>query len=455
METDNNALTGAEEYSEQPAKRLISFSGLNRLHHFNPFTRRKSSYNTSTHDEPTTDTMIASGEAASVGSSGARKPKRIGQNADTGHNTPTSMNKSRSSRRGSWLPLPENPSRPLSRSSTIGNISLPTRFGRQVSGATVSSRQSSAASTQIPKNQSQKQSLRSRIPSAPKSILKSGKVRSLPRSDTEPLLPLAGDLCHIPILPRSLPSQKENVAPTARESQSKTFEAQHPSVLPQSRSIKPFSPLHGTPTQIQKIGIPPKPRLVDVPRRSLPRWSTQPTLPSLTTSKSEVKHHALLTPKHPPTPEQPTSLPTLNIPRNFTTPRALQSPPIPLSDTSSLHSPNQPDRISTAESIPYWCGRFAALHDRLRTEAVHATLCPLERPTSPSPAQDCRTSRSQRTQTVFALLYAACNSPAATESLRLFWTSARMRGAKFAVGDEQGMADVEWGEVVRRDEDAL
>ncbi|KAF2226400.1 hypothetical protein BDZ85DRAFT_315929 [Elsinoe ampelina] len=392
----------------------------------------------------------------------------------------TSPDKTKAARRGSWIPLPEQTTRALPRSMTLGNlgsISQSPRDRKEERRPDESRRQGRFLPDAIAG--AERPSFRSRIPSAPKGILRSSYTRPLPRSDTEPLLPPLGGATSGPtpgkdnVLPRSLTHSKLTIF---RE---RTNEKPLPP-CPGRRSISTTrSPTddklrlkHAVIKENKTHSDPPRARLIDIPRRVLPRFNTQPNLAvntpatPLFRAKSravEIKHHALLSPKPPPSPVQRTPLSSVtNVQRSASRlrlSRDKESPvtPIPRSTTpAEAPSPEtfNPAAIINAQPIPYWVGRFLSQLDRWRTADFNrrstASSCSL--PNSTFGAGQEMEQREQYRH-ILCSLYADCESEDAKGSLQLFYSYLRALHVKTAVGEEVGVAEgVSWGEICNEGE---
>ncbi|KAF4552264.1 Hypothetical protein D9617_10g072450 [Elsinoe fawcettii] len=308
-------------------------------------------------------------------------------------------------------------------------------------------------------------SFRSRIPSAPKGILTGNRSKPLMRSDTEPLLPLAGGT-----LPKT-PATKENVLPRSlTRSKLTVFRGSHTEKplppCPSRRSISTTrSPTdeqlrikYATTKKIDTHSDPAKARLVDMPRRALPRFNTQPDLSLTTTtitgsrikSRTDIKHHTLLSPKHPPTPTQRSPLSTVtNFQRSTSRPRALYekstpTTPIPKSTTPAETPP--PDTFNSAavidaEPIPYWSGRFLSQLDHWRTQDFNSR-CTASVTSLPHHIYSKSQEMEQREQYchILSSLYADCETEDAKESLQIFHSYLKALHVRTAVGEEEGIA---------------
>ncbi|KAG8626986.1 hypothetical protein KVT40_005931 [Elsinoe batatas] len=322
-------------------------------------------------------------------------------------------------------------------------------------------------------------SFKSRIPSAPRGILRGSYTRPLPRSDTEPLLPQIEGTTIKPtsrkdnVLPRSLTHSKLTVF---RE---RTNEKPLPP-CPGRRSISTArSPTddklrikHAVTKEVKTHSDPPRARLVDIPRRVLPRFNTQPDLdinPPVTPSfraksrAAEIKHHALLSPKPPPSPVQRTPLSSVtNVQRSASRlrlSRGKESPvtPIPKSATPAATpspEPLNPATIVNAQPIPYWVGRFLSQLDHWRTADFNrrSTASSSSLPNSAFGGGQEMEQREQYRH-ILCSLYADCESEDARGSLQLFYSYLRALHVKTAVGEEVGVAEgVSWGEICNEGE---
>ncbi|PSK56025.1 Regulatory protein cys-3 [Elsinoe australis] len=461
-------------------KRLGSLAS---LHQLNPFNRKPPSHSTSIQEENVTqkdEAVDPMQEEASTISPRADHSK----NYSHVEFLTEPKDKVKASRRGSWIPLPEHPTKPLPRSTTFGNLIAPAESRGQEPRPDEPRRQGRFMPSNITTS-GERPSFRSRIPSAPKTILRSTHQKSLPRSDTEPLLPLA----NVPVVvPSRRPTLKENILPTSATQPNLTLVLDHAKEkplppYPERRSISTTrSPTddklrvkHATAQKVEAFTAPPKPRLVDIPRRTLTRFHTQPNLAVNTASTStsraktreEIKYHALLSPKAPPTPVQRSPLSTVtNLNRSGSrplpifdktatlvpSPRPVFIPPenddaIPPLPDSPIEDPSI---VVNAEPIPYWSGRFISQLDHWRTTDFHkrcnrSVYAPLLAFDGLEEIQ-----RKVQYQTILSSLYADCEGEEARGSLQVFHAYLRTMHVRTAVGEEEGVAArMTWGDVCR------
>ncbi|PNS17160.1 Glutamyl-tRNA(Gln) amidotransferase subunit F, mitochondrial [Sphaceloma murrayae] len=466
------------------------FGSLASLDRFNPFTRRDPSKSASRPDGNTqgeevnamisTEDELTPAEAlqpltgfhlTSASPITSETPTETGQKKTT-----------KASRRGSWIPIPEQSSRPLPRSLTLGNLQLPLRASKAETRPDESRRQGRFLPSES-KSSGDIRTVQSRIPSAPKAITKSALPSSLPRSDTEPLLPRGRTES---TAPTRRAARKENILPTSRaQSGFKIFrERMSDKPLPPCPDRRSISTTR-SPTddklrlkqakaqKIQALTDPPKPRLIDIPRRALPRFHTQPNLAptGLTSSgsravktRTEIKQHSLLSPRAPPTPVQRSPLSTVtNLNRSASRPPTgcrkdvdVGSPDETLEVDSpvscgSAHSRfYDPSRVVNAEPIPYWSGRFISSLDHWRTaDFERRCSSPSSAYLSSHPYSTCeQDERRMQYRVILAELYADCEGEEAKASLQVFHAYLRTMHVKTSVGEDEGVAArVPWGEV--------
>ena len=188
------------------------------------------------------------------------------------------------------------------------------------------------------------------------------------------------------------------------------------------------------------------------------RWNSQPVLTNVTNRRhsqhGEIKQRRLMSEIQPVPPTSPntplseqaalTKVETKHL--NNSGPVRLtsqQSPSIPQSaaqtkapaprtnnqqaeDTHPAHRQPQTTPITQPEPPAYWCGRFAALTDRYRTEdlATH-----LHRPTSQTSAMHSPEANTRRMRRALEHLHALCGTPEARESFAVFQRQvARVHG---------------------------
>jgi len=113
---------------------------------------------------------------------------------------------------------------------------------------------------------------------------------------------------------------------------------------------------------------------------------------------------------------------------------------IPTTATTTLRDPAT---VVEGQSLPYWCGRFMALSDRVRSKALDDNVDPTD-----DEFGDTTYNRRNRCRKVFAELYSWCDNDEATSSLQHFHAFSKSMHARSASGDEESIAaPVPWSDV--------
>ncbi|KXS98630.1 hypothetical protein AC578_10067 [Pseudocercospora eumusae] len=461
-------------------RRLSSIASLQTL---NPFNRRRSNNVT---DSPST----ASNPSLTSTTGNVNVPvlnkdsssSGIFDDAGAGHLDklpPLPSKQEISSRRNSYVCLPDDPIGGMPRSRTFSNLPLPSKMKKTTNALVQSKSHARLPSTSripTPTASSRKYST-SRLPSL--DLRQPPTKTKLIRSDTEPLLQHAleqgtniarstafkENISLSPIKP--LPSMLEDDDRFGFINSSRSSGISHgwsdssdvgEPLLPQRKSSLPVSqrtPYGGQPRRLsQKFDSSPAYRpsrqRPPTPGQPVQRWNSQPVLNNKTNFRSsygEIKQTRLMSERGPPTPplastslsrelsgndlkrmsttsnhlRKASELPSLNIDQRMARSRA-----------DSLHL--LPGAITTAQPLAYWTGRFSSLNDRYRNEDLAASFLPSQH-TSPteSPCQWHTKSETDKMHTTEANtkrmrravehLYSLCATDQAKESF-LKWQKA-------------------------------
>ena len=367
-----------------------------------------------------------------------------------------SQPRQQTSRRSSYICLPDDPIGGMPRSRTFSNLPLPTR-GKRTRAASIVPSKSHALlpSGFIPST---------RLPSPPTSTRKHSHTRlasvenKLPllrnrvkRSDTQPLLGVNGQSSSH--LPRST-AFKENIslspikplsALDLQEESDAYSQPGHPELL--SSCSTPKDDQHPALRMSRESRSSPAYRHqqpISGAEASFQRWNSQPVLTHPVSNRArrnslhtEVKQSRLMSARQPPTPPPKTpltsssALPSSKVKHanNHNIRQLFEQTPLPsrstLSTTKSPSPPPQPSsllHISAVEAPAYWSGRLCALVDRYRNEELPNNIGEFTH--TPSKAQTDKMhlpeANTARLRKAFEYLYSLCTTSEAKDSLMLF-----------------------------------
>ncbi|KAI6907363.1 hypothetical protein KC318_g7421 [Hortaea werneckii] len=434
---------GSEAPSETRRTSLRRLSSLASLHALNPFARRRSNNSNPQHHQhhhprqhnntdntDNTDNSIATSSTSNL--SASSHVTRTSHSLQTEPFPPCEEDEltalplppapaSSSSRRSSYICLPDDPIGGMPRSRTLSHLPLPIRTRRQpsIANSKSHSRLPSAIhpSSLLPGSSS---TTSTRIPTPPTSNRRYSNTRLTPsdprpsfirtrmrRSDTEPLLPVQLEQAN----PGRHTAFKENI------------------------TMSPVKPLPLTMLNNKDLYGSALPSRAYANAQPVQRWNSQPVLTN-TTNRRNSKHGevterrlmAEVQPAPPPLPPQtPLSAEALEIGKvksfsKSTThlPRGSeQIPPLAaLATKSRPPSLNQSaHEVYKPEPVAYWCGRFSAIADRYRNEEL---LAHLGSPRASSDQMHTPDANTRRMRRAMEYLHGLCMTQEARESFVVF-----------------------------------
>ena len=471
----------------QPDSRRTSLRRLSSIASFQTlFTRRRSNNNTDRTAASSSSNLSLSSTAAN-----APEPSKLVetcasklQKEDSVQQLPPPPEQTHpSSRRSSYICLPDDPIGGMPRSRTFSNLPLPTKAKKTMPMMPLKShsRLPSAflPSTRLPSPSiSNRKHSHSRLASAEsKAPVIKNRVK---RSDTEPLL--KASVRHGTNLPRST-AFKENMSlspikPLPAMEEMFDSEVSYGSSMPTPSypSRHEWNSSHGvsapfrssasassltlsnyahhpaiqtarghksSPVYRDLRGRPPTPGIA--PPEVVQRWNSQPVLTNATNLPSsrrnsqhrEIRQTRLMSARQAPTPPPPKTPLSGQVLNNTSKVKSInnssshvrqvsEQTPLPIQSRSTLNLKDpSPERsrlfeISTAEPTAYWCGRLCALADRYRNEEL-ATL--LSSPTSSKTQTDkmhCPEATTARLRRALEHLHDLCVTQEAEDSLVVF-----------------------------------
>ncbi|KAK0944456.1 hypothetical protein LTR48_004202 [Friedmanniomyces endolithicus] len=464
--------------SDSKRKSLQRLSSIASFHALNPFTRRRSNNTTDTTTNSSTSNLSLSSTAANAPQpppqclqSSSSQLFSIEDEVTAPPIPPVLGNFP--SRRNSYICLPDDPIGGMPRSRTFSNLPLPNRARRNTalphvpfhSHTRIPSAFLSSSRLPSPAASNRKHSV-SKLPvSEPKAPLIRNRMK---RSNTEPLLPV--NVEHTSNMHRST-AFKENISPSPvkplpetamyedRDYYGSAFQSRgyanrhgwmdtgkgsepllHFDACGENFSSSLHDPHHVPHASKASFSSPAYRRTRERP--SIPagpapvqRWNSQPVLTNVTNRRNsrhgEILERRLLSAVQPdppaPPPEATLSAEALvsgkvTALRKSTTqlPQLSERDPslTKLSSKARLLSPSRSaQQITTAESVPYWCGRFAALNDRYRNDELALHLGASKAQSDKMHSVEANTRRMRR---ALERLHGLCATPEARESLVVF-----------------------------------
>ncbi|KAI7271243.1 hypothetical protein KC345_g7248 [Hortaea werneckii] len=487
---------GSEAPSEPRRTSLRRLSSLASLHALNPFARRRSNNSNPQHphhphhrqhNTDHTDNSVATSSTSNL--SASSHVTRTGLSLQTEPFPPCEEDEltalplppapaSSSSRRSSYICLPDDPIGGMPRSRTLSHLPLPIRTRRQP--AIVNSKSHSRLPSTIHPSSllPGSTSTSTRIPTPPSSNRRYSNTRLTPsdprpsyirnrmrRSDTEPLLPVQLEqptpgrhtafkenitLSPVKPLPLTMLNNKDLYGSALP---SKTYASRHGwqgdtdgsqpllqhqhfgSAIPSSHSRQ-----HSTATVTQSSPAYRSSRhRLSTPRvpsaQPVQRWNSQPVLTNITnrgnSKHGEVTERRLMTEVQPAPPPLPPKTPLsaealetgkVKIFSRSTThlPRGSQQGP----SLASLAAKSRPSSLNQSahevykpEPVAYWCGRFSAIADRYRNEEL---LAHLGSPRASSDQMHTPDANTRRMRRALEYLHSLCMTQEARESFVVF-----------------------------------
>ncbi|KAI7719109.1 hypothetical protein KC353_g3250 [Hortaea werneckii] len=489
---------GSEAHPESRRTSLRRLSSLASLHALNPFARRRSNNSNPQHhhhhhprqhnNTDTTDTSIAASSTSNL--SASSHVTRASHSLQTEPFPPCEEDEltalplppapaSSSSRRSSYICLPDDPIGGMPRSRTLSHLPLPIRTRRQpsIANSKSHSRLPSAIhpSSLLPGSSS---TTSTRIPSPPTSNRRYSNTRLTPsdprpsfirtrmrRSDTEPLLPVQLEQTNpgrhtafkenitmnpVKPLPLTMLNNKDlygsalpSRAYASRHGWQGDTDGTQPllqhqhfgSAIPLSHSRQ-----HSTATVTQSSPAYRSSRhRLSTPRapdaQPVQRWNSQPVLTNITNRRNskhgEVTERRLMAevqPAPPPLPPQtPLSAEALEIGKmksfsRSTThlPQASEQIPSLAALATKARPPSfaqSAHEVYKPEPVAYWCGRFSAIADRYRNEEL---LAHLGSPRASSDQMHTPDANTRRMRRAMEYLHGLCMTQEARESFVVF-----------------------------------
>ncbi|KAK0925371.1 hypothetical protein LTR91_007988 [Friedmanniomyces endolithicus] len=377
------------------------------------------------------------------------------------------------SRRSSYICLPDDPIGGMPRSRTFSNLPLPNRARRNTALPRVPSQSHtripsaflSSSRLPSPAASNRKHSV-SKLPlSEPKAPVIRNRMK---RSDTEPLLPL--NVESVATVGRAT-AFKENISPSPVKLLPETAMYEDRDFYDSSYSPRGYADRHGwvdigkgsepllhfdacgenfssSLRDPQHVSHASKASFSSPAYRStrerpstpagpapVQRWNSQPVLTNVTNRRNsrhgEILERRLLSAVQPdpPAPPPETTLSAEALVSGKVTALKKSTPQLPqlaerdpsLSKLLSKARAPSPSRsaqqITTAEPVPYWCGRFSALNDRYRNDELALHLGASKAQSDKMHSVEANTRRMRR---ALERLHGLCATPEARESLVVF-----------------------------------
>ncbi|KAK0288706.1 hypothetical protein LTR35_003104 [Friedmanniomyces endolithicus] len=377
------------------------------------------------------------------------------------------------SRRSSYICLPDDPIGGMPRSRTFSNLPLPNRARRNTALPRVPSQSHtripsaflSSSRLPSPAASNRKHSV-SKLPlSEPKAPVVRNRMK---RSDTEPLLPL--NVESVATVGRAT-AFKENISPSPVKLLPETAMYEDRDFYDSSYSPRGYADRHGwvdigkgsepllhfdacgenfssSLRDPQHVSHASKASFSSPAYRStrerpstpagpapVQRWNSQPVLTNVTNRRNsrhgEILERRLLSAVQPdpPAPPPETTLSAEALVSGKVTALKKSTPQLPqlaerdpsLSKLLSKARAPSPSRsaqqITTAEPVPYWCGRFSALNDRYRNDELALHLGASKAQSDKMHSVEANTRRMRR---ALERLHGLCATPEARESLVVF-----------------------------------
>ncbi|KAK0316345.1 hypothetical protein LTR01_000092 [Friedmanniomyces endolithicus] len=377
------------------------------------------------------------------------------------------------SRRSSYICLPDDPIGGMPRSRTFSNLPLPNRARRNTALPRVPSQSHtripsaflSSSRLPSPAASNRKHSV-SKLPlSEPKAPVIRNRMK---RSDTEPLLPL--NVESVATVGRAT-AFKENISPSPVKLLPETAMYEDRDFYDSSYPPRGYADRHGwvdigkgsepllhfdacgenfssSLRDPQHVSHASKASFSSPAYRStrerpstpagpapVQRWNSQPVLTNVTNRRNsrhgEILERRLLSAVQPdpPAPPPETTLSAEALVSGKVTALKKSTPQLPqlaerdpsLSKLLSKARAPSPSRsaqqITTAEPVPYWCGRFSALNDRYRNDELALHLGASKAQSDKMHSVEANTRRMRR---ALERLHGLCATPEARESLVVF-----------------------------------
>ncbi|RMY56168.1 hypothetical protein D0863_13073 [Hortaea werneckii] len=486
---------GSEAASEPRRTSLRRLSSLASLHALNPFARRRSNNSNPQHPHPHsrqhntdhTDNSIATSSTSNLSaSSHVTRPSHSLQTepfppCEEDELTALPLPPAPScatSRRSSYICLPDDPIGGMPRSRTLSHLPLPIRTRRQPSIANSKSHSRLPSTIHPSSLLPGPTSTSTRIPTPPTSNRRYSNTRLTPsdphpsfirtrmrRSDTEPLLPVQVEqtnpgrhtafkenitLSPVKPLPLTMLNNKDlygSALPSRAYASRHGWQGDTDGTQPllQHQHFGSAVPLshtrqHSTATVTQSSPAYRSSRhRLSTPRipsaQPVQRWNSQPVLTNITNRGSskhgEVIERRLMTEVQPAPPPLPPKTPlsaealetgkvknlsksTTHLPRG-----SVQSPSLAaLATKSRPPSFNQSGHeVYKSEPVAYWCGRFSAIADRYRNEEL---LAHLGSPRASSDQMHTPDANTRRMRRALEYLHSLCMTQEARESFVVF-----------------------------------
>ncbi|KAK1057046.1 hypothetical protein LTR74_014435 [Friedmanniomyces endolithicus] len=464
--------------SDSKRKSLQRLSSIASFQALNPFTRRRSNNTTDTTTNSSTSNLSLSSTAANAPlpppqclQSSTSQLFSIEDEVTALPIPPVLGNFP--SRRSSYICLPDDPIGGMPRSRTFSNLPLPNRARRNTalphvpshSHTRIPSAFLSSGRLPSPAASNRKHS-GSKLPvSEPKAPLIRNRMK---RSDTEPLLPV--NVEHTSNMHRST-AFKENISPSPvkplpetamyedRDYYGSAFQSRgyanrhgwmdtgkgsepllHFDACGENFSSSLHDPHHVPHASKASFSSPAYRRTRERPSTPagpapVQRWNSQPVLTNVTNRRNsrhgEILERRLLSAVQPdppaPPPETKLSAEALvsgkvTALRKSTTqlPQLSERDPslAKLSSKARVLSPSRSaQQITTAEPVPYWCGRFSALNDRYRNDELALHLGASKAQSDKMHSAEANTRRMRR---ALERLHGLCATAEARESLVVF-----------------------------------
>ncbi|KAI7463617.1 hypothetical protein KC351_g15813 [Hortaea werneckii] len=486
---------GSEAASEPRRTSLRRLSSLASLHALNPFARRRSNngnpqhghHHSRQHNTDHTDNSVATSSTSNL--SASSHVTRTSHSLQTEPFPPCEEDEltalpvppapsCSTSRRSSYICLPDDPNGGMPRSRTLSHLPLPIRTRRQPSIVNSKSHSrlpstihpssllpgSTSTSTRIPTppTSNRRYSNTRLTPSDPRPSFIRNRMR---RSDTEPLLPVQLEqptpgrhtafkenitLSPVKPLPLTMLDNKDlygSALPSRAYASRHGWQGDTDGTQPllQHQHFGSAIPLshtrqHSTATITQSSPAYRSSRhRLSTPRvpsaQPVQRWNSQPVLTNITnrgnSKHGEVTERRLMTqvqlappPLPPNTPLSAEALETGKV-KSFSRsttylPRGSQQSPslASLAAKSRLSSFNQSGHeVYKPEPVAYWCGRFSAIADRYRNEEL---LAHLGSPRASSDQMHTPDANIRRMRRALEYLHSLCMTQEARESFVVF-----------------------------------